>query len=136
MEKEDFIWEHFKFNADQRLKGLNFFILLSIFADGGVFTAIEKELTPFLLFLLGAFICILSTVFWMIDARSKELLEITIPALKHIERNFSENYKIFKIDAEGKGPFLRYTFAIRILLLSQLFFGIGVAFYGISQLMC
>ena len=34
MTPEDFVWDHFKFNAEQRLKAFNFFVILSIFADG------------------------------------------------------------------------------------------------------
>ena len=37
MDGKDLVWDHFKFNAEQRLRGFNFFVLLSIFADGGVF---------------------------------------------------------------------------------------------------
>jgi len=34
--EEDYLWQHFQFNADQQLKAFNFFV------DGGVFTAFEK----------------------------------------------------------------------------------------------
>lgn len=34
-------WDHWKFNADQRIKAFNFFVVFSVFADGGVFTAIR-----------------------------------------------------------------------------------------------
>jgi hypothetical protein len=71
MEEGEFIWDHFKFNAEQRLKGFNFFVLLSIFADGGVLTAIEKNLNPVLLTILGLFTVILATVFWLVDSRSQ-----------------------------------------------------------------
>jgi hypothetical protein len=50
MDGRDLVWEHFKFNAEQRLRSFNFFVLLSIFADGGVFTALEKGFNPKLVF--------------------------------------------------------------------------------------
>ena len=78
MEERQFIWEHFKLNAEQRLKGFNFFVLLSIFADGGVFTAIEKGLNPYLLCILGIFIIALAIVFLLVDTRSHRLLKLTM----------------------------------------------------------
>lgn len=30
-----YVWEHWKFNADQRIKAFNFFVVFAIFADGG-----------------------------------------------------------------------------------------------------
>jgi hypothetical protein len=128
MDGTQFIWEHFKFNAEQRLKGFNFFVLLSIFANGGVFTAIEKQLHFFLLLLLGLFIVILALVFWLVDARSRNLLKLTIPALKEIESTFPETHRLFAIDAKEQGFFIRYTFAFRGLLIFQLLFGMGVIF--------
>lgn len=58
MNESLFIWEHFKFNADQRLKSFNFFVLLSIFADGGVFTALEKNMAPQVLALVGEYLSV------------------------------------------------------------------------------
>jgi len=126
----DLVWDHFKFNAEQRLRGFNFFVLLSIFADGGVFTALEKGLNPKLLLLLGVFIVVLAFVFWLVDARSRQLLNLTIPALKEIESSFPETHRLFALDATLQGKYVRYTFAIRVLLVAQLLFGLGIALYG------
>lgn len=130
MDGKDLVWDHFKFNAEQRLRGFNFFVLLSIFADGGVFTALEKDLNPKLLVLLGLFIVLLAIVFWLVDTRSRQLLNLTIPALKEIESGFPDSYRLFAIDAAAQGTFIRYTFAIRVLFAAQLVFGLGVAWYG------
>jgi uncharacterized membrane protein YedE/YeeE len=126
----DLVWDHFKFNAEQRLRGFNFFVLLSIFADGGVFTALEKGLNPKLLLLLGLFIVVLAFVFWLVDARSRQLLNLTIPALKEIESSFPETHRLFALDETLQGKYVRYTFAIRVLLVAQLLFGLGIALYG------
>lgn len=136
MDEKQFVWEHFKFNADQRLKGFNFFVLLSIFADGGVFTALEKGLEPVLLVVLGFFIVMLSIVFWLVDTRSQRLLELTIPALKEFEVSFGPSSRLFSIDAGTRGNIVRYSTAIRILLLSQFFFGLGVVAYGVCSALC
>ncbi|KAA0068728.1 hypothetical protein [Rhodanobacter sp. T12-5] len=130
MDGRDLVWDHFKFNAEQRLRGFNFFVLLSIFADGGVFTALEKGLNPKLLLLLGVFIVVLAFVFWLVDARSRQLLNLTIPALKEIESSFPETHRLFALDATLQGKYVRYTFAIRVLLVAQLLFGLGIALYG------
>ena len=131
MESRDLVWEHFKFNADQRLKAFNFFVLLSIFADGGVFTAIEQDLNSKLLLLLGLFTALLAVVFWLIDGRSRQLILITLPALKEIESEFPESWRLFALDAAKQGSIVRYTVAIRILLVAQLCFGIGLSLYEV-----
>lgn len=136
MTEEQFVWDHFKFNAEQRLKSFNFFVLLSIFADGGVFTALEKSFDPKLLILLGAFIVILAVVFWLVDTRSQNLLKLTIPALKEIEQKFSEHSQLFKLDSQQQGKFVRYTFAFRTLQICQMLLGSGVLIYGFILWQC
>lgn len=136
MDEGQYLWDHFKFNADQRLKGFNFFVLLSIFADGGVFTALEKGLSPSLLTLLGFFIIILATVFWLVDTRSQQLLRLAIPGLKDFEKCFKPNSRLFELDANAQGIIVRYTFAFRALLFCQLLFGLGVVFYGLHRWLC
>jgi len=136
MKEIEFIWEHFKLNAEQRLKGFNLFVVLSIFADGGVFTAIEKGLNPYLLCILGIFIIVLAVVFLLVDTRSQKLLKITIPALKKLESEFRAESQLFAIDAREQGKLVRYTTAIRILLGSQMLLGIGVLLFGLSRIMC
>lgn len=126
----ELVWDHFKLNAEQRLRGFNFFVLLSMFANGGVFTALERNLSPVLLVLLGGFVALLSLVFFLIDTRSRQLLMITIPAMKEIEAQFPESHRLFAIDAEKQGWMARYTFAIRALFVAQFSFGVGVTIYG------
>lgn len=136
MDASQFVWDHFKLNAEQRLKSFNFFVLLSMFADGGVFTALEKGLMPSSLLLLGGAIALFGIVFWLVDSRSRELLLLTIPALKQIEMNFPENNRLFAIDAQQQGRFVRYTFAFRTLILSQIVFGVGIGLYGAHRWLC
>lgn len=136
MDEGQYLWDHFKFNAEQRLKGFNFFVLLSIFADGGVFTALEKGLNAGLLTLLGFFIIILSTVFWLVDTRSQHLLRLAIPGLKEFETSFKAHSRLFELDAKNQGKVIRYTFAFRALLFCQLIFGLGVVLYGLHGWLC
>lgn len=136
MTEEQFVWDHFKFNAEQRLKSFNFFVLLSIFADGGVLTALEKSFDPKLQILLGAFIVILAVVFWLVDTRSQNLLKLTIPALKEIEQKFPQHSQLFKLDSEQQSNFVRYTFAFRTLQICQMLLGGGVLIYGFMLWQC
>lgn len=131
MNEQQYLCEHYRFNAEQRLKGFNFFVVLSIFAEGGIFTAVEKGFHPLSLALLGGFVVILSAVFWLVDARSRELLGLAVPALKRLERDLPESSRIFSRDSAQKGTIVRYTFAIRALLIGQFIFGAGVACYGL-----
>jgi len=133
VDSTQFVWEHFKFNAEQRLKSFNLFVLLSIFASGGVFTAIQNKVAGPVLGLLGLFLVVLAGVFWLVDSRSRQLIQLAIPALKEIESNFPESHRVFAIDALQQGSIVRYTFAFRALMLCQLAFGIGVAVYAFCQ---
>ena len=132
MDDRDFVWDHFKLNAEQRLRGFNFFVVLSIFADGGVFTALERGLSPKLLIILGVFVAVLAIVFWLMDARSRNLLNLTIPALKEIEATFPESHRLFAIDAAKHGRVIRYTTAIWLLLGAQFLLGFWVICRGAS----
>lgn len=109
------------------------FVLLSTFADGGVFTALGKGFNPEPLLLLGSLVVVLAVVFWLVDTRSRQLLNLTIPALKEIESSFPETHRLFAIDAATQGKIIRYTFAIRMLLASQFFFGLGVVLHGVYR---
>ena len=80
--ERDYLWEHFKFNADQRLRAFYFFVVFSAFADGGVFTAIEKHAGGAVFLLVGAFVCLLAVAFFLIDRRSQDLLRLSVPSLK------------------------------------------------------
>ena len=93
---KDYLWDHFKFNAEQRLKAFNFFVVLSVFANGGVFAAYEKGLEPVAFVLIGALLIALSVVFLVIDVRSKELINLSLPGLKSYELMLSENARILR----------------------------------------
>ncbi|WP_226665314.1 hypothetical protein [Microbulbifer aggregans] len=134
MDERQYLCEHYRFNAEQRLKGFNFFVVLSMFADGGVFTAVEKGFHPLILVLVGGFIVIVSAVFWIVDARSRQLLSLSVPGLKALEQQLSAESRLFIRDSQSHGRIVRYTFAIRALILGQFLFGTGVVLYGLLRL--
>lgn len=130
-EEKDYLWQHFVFNAEQRLKTFNFFVVLSAFADGGVFTAAEKNLHWAMFMLVGGFVAALSVVFWVIDARSRELLQLAVPGLKEFEKKFQEHSRLFANDNQRSWKrYVRFTYAFRALFLLQLMFGFGSIVYG------
>lgn len=126
MTDTEYLWDHWKFNADQRLKAFNFFVVFSVFANGGLFSAIEKCVHPMVIFTVGLFISLLSVVFWMLDKRSRSLLLLSVEGLKDFEmKTVSPNARLFHLDANA-GPVVRYTTAFRLLFVAQLLLGIAV----------
>lgn len=131
LNQQQYLCDHYRFTAEQRLKGFNFFVVLSIFAEGGIFTAVEKGFHPLILTLLGGFVLILCCVFWLVDARSRQLMALAKPGLKLVEQDLPPQARLFTRDTEERGTIVRFTFAIRALLLAQFLFGAGVAAYGL-----
>ncbi|AOS96676.1 hypothetical protein AUP74_01216 [Microbulbifer aggregans] len=131
--QHEYLCQHYRFNAEQRLKAFNFFVVLTMFAEGGIFTAVEKDFHPLILALLGGFVLILCVVFWLVDARSRQLLQLAVPGLRRLEQDLPPEARLFSRDAEKRGSLARYTFAIRALLLAQFLFGFGVALFGLWQ---
>src|SRR5262245_1343833 len=127
-EEQQYLWEHFKLNADQRLKAFNFFVVLSVFAIGGVIAAIEK---PRMLLLIGVFIFLIAFVFTLMDQRSKSLLDLSMPGLREYEKRFPQRAWLF---ANDRARFARYTVAFRILFGAQFILGVGVVTYAARQL--
>lgn len=129
IEEKNYLWQHFVFNAEQRLKAFNFFVILSVFANGGVFAAAEKNLHGVVFILIGGFVVVSSVVFWMIDTRSQELLQLAVPGLKEFEKQFPEHSRLFARDSL-RPKYVRYTYAFRALFALQLIFGLGAMAYG------
>jgi hypothetical protein len=129
-EESHYLWQHFVFNAEQRLKAFNFFVIFSVFANGGVFAAVEKELHGAVFLLIGGFVVVLSVVFWIIDVRSQSLLQLAVPGLKQYETKFPEHSRLFANDTLKRGALVRYTTAFRALFALQTLFGFGVIVFG------
>ena len=128
-----YLWEHWKFNAEQRLKAFNFYVALSIFANGMVFAALEKATHPAVLVLLGGFVSLLALVFAVVDARSRHLLHLTKLGLKELEAGLPAHARLLLLDDERRWRAVRYTVAFNLLFVAQLIFGLMVAGYGVSR---
>ncbi|MDI1257912.1 hypothetical protein [Aquabacterium sp.] len=106
--EENYLWEHWKFNADQRLKAFNFFVVFSIFANGGVFTAFDKTTHPIVLILLGGFVVFLPVY----------------------EKQLRPESRLFHRDDVQASRLVRFTVAFNALFTLQCFFGLSVVAYG------
>jgi lipoprotein signal peptidase len=126
-EERMYLWEHFKFNADQRIKTFNLFVIFSVFANGGAFAAFEKSYPVALKVVIGLFIFLLALVFMLIDRRSKSLTDLAVPGLKIFEAGMANNEsRLFTNDAAKPATIVRYTTAFTLLFSAQMVFGIMV----------
>jgi len=132
-EERDYLWHHFAFNAEQRLKAFNFFVVFSVFANGGVFAPVEKSSHGAVFVLIGGFVTALSVVFALIDVRSQGLLKLAVPGLLEYEGRFAESSRLFARDMQRKAGLIRYTVAFRVLFAMQFVFGVGVVVYGVAR---
>lgn len=135
-EEKQYLWEHFIFNAEQRLKAFNFFVVFAIFANGGVFAAVKNESSNVVFLLIGIFISVLSITFWLIDKRSAYLLNLAKPGLQSYEQNFSPDGRLFIRDEAERHPIARFTVAFRILFGLEFVFGAGVMLYALVSAYC
>lgn len=133
--EEQYLWEHWKFNADQRLKAFNFFVAFSIFANGGVFTAFDRSTHPIVLVLLGGFVVFLSMIFAMVDSRCRRLLRVTKAGLRAYELQLRPESRLFHNDDLGASRVIRFTVAFNTLFTLQCFFGLLVVGYGAYALL-
>jgi hypothetical protein len=132
--ERDYLWEHFKFNADQRLRAFNFFVVFSVLADGGVFAALEKRAHGSVLIVMGLLVCLLAASFFLIDRRSQDLLRLSVPGLKVYEQKFPRHSRLFALEQSRARKVVRYTVAFGMLFAAEFAFGLGAALYGAKLL--
>lgn len=130
--EKNYLWEHFKFNADQRIKAFNLFVVFSVFSNGGAFAAFEKGYPLLLTGIIGAFISLLAVIFFAIDVRSRQLTRLAVDGLKMYEDTLSHDcMKLFQQDEINDAKLFRYTSAFRVLYGAQFLFGLVVIFFGL-----
>ena len=128
--EDTYLWEHWKFNADQRIRAFNFYVVFAIFGNGMVFSAFDKQVPGAVLMLLGGFICLLAVVFAIVDARSRHLLHMTKEGLKLFEQKLSIPARPFLLDDVHRSRWVRYTVAFNLLFGAQALFGLIVIGWG------
>jgi len=133
-EEKDYLWEHFKFNADQRIKAFNFFVVFCVFSNGGAFTAFEKNYSSIFKIGIGFFIIVLAFIFFAIDRRSRHLTNLAIPGLILYEKQLEHpELRLFEIDKNHHSGVFRYSFAFNALYACEMIFGIVIITLGSTQ---
>lgn len=85
-EARNYAWEHFKLHAAQRFTTFNYFIVLAVLMTTALGTALNKDFRyPELACYLSTLLMVTSFVFWKLDQRARQLLEVSKNALKHLE---------------------------------------------------
>jgi hypothetical protein len=130
MDEIQYLWDHWKFNADQRIKAFDFFVVFSVFAGGGVFTAVEKCVDPVVLVVIGVFVIAFSVAFFLMDMRSEQLVGLSLPGIKAFESTLSPSARIFHHDRLHRSKLVRFKYAFRGLFSLQFFFGVLVVAFG------
>jgi hypothetical protein len=135
-QQKNYLWEHFKFNADQRLKAFHFYVLLSVFADGGVYAIVEKGREHAWHLPLGLFLMLLALVFYALDRRSRELLQLSENGLRLYESHLPPVARLFEMDSGKSTKLIRYTNAFLVLYVAQFLFGMAVVGVAARRLLC
>src|SRR5262245_4376604 len=83
----DYAWNYFSFHADQRLKTFTHYVALCT-AVGAVTAAIAAKTE--LIWVAGIFVAaalvLLSTIFWRLDIRNRQLVHHGEDAIRHLEQ--------------------------------------------------
>ena len=109
---ESYLWEHWRFNSEQRLKAFNFFVAFAIFVDGMAFTALDKHAHPLILLFMGGLASLLACVFAIADWRSRDCRPLML-------------------DEISRHSWVRFTVAFNMLFALQCLFGMLVTGFGI-----
>jgi len=118
----------FLYHADQRIKSFNFYILLLIATIGGTITIFEKLSDTPALFYAGILNLIIAITFWVVDIRSKHLVNISRKALLDFEESDRwGNYPTpMKNEGEkqiGLSRLISFTYAFRFTFLLHALIG-------------
>ena len=131
LKEETYLWEHWKFNADQRIRAFNFYVVFAVFGNGVMFSAMDRQFHPALEVLLGGFIALLAVVFAIVDSRSRHLLRLSKAGLKVFEQALPPQSRPFQLDDQNGRWLVRYTVAFNLLFAAQFVFGLGVMAHGL-----
>lgn len=82
-ELRNYVWNYFQYHGSQRLATFHYYILISSLIASGYFLAVKSF--PVLGIVLGILLMLLSFVFWNLDCRNRQALNISIDALEYIE---------------------------------------------------
>jgi hypothetical protein len=132
----DYAWKYFDRHAEQRLKTLHFYLLLSV-ALAGAIAATRGGRSPEAAWPLGILLVALSLIFWLLDRRNRHLIKQAERSLRWLERELGlpgEDGKphpclLFEREAHDTDALPRHALArftyTKCFQLLFLLFGIG-----------
>lgn len=86
LETRDYVWKHWAFHAEQRLRAFHFFILVVTVILAGLLTYIKDARYPHYA-APGCFLLpVLCWIFWRLDCRSRDFIRHAEHILQEIER--------------------------------------------------
>lgn len=81
-------WDYFQMHAAQRLTTFNFYLVISSLITTALFSTFQKDYQLHGIGVIPGFLLtFVSFVFWKLDGRNKELIEIAEASLKFFEAN-------------------------------------------------
>lgn len=132
----EYAWRHFTVIADQRLKTFNFYIIMVAAGVAATLAAFEKKEAAWIMFSVGVLNMVCAVVFFLIDERSRRLVEI--PKMVLIEFEEAKDWKLFRTDAALQKTLWHkitsYTSAFRLAFFSQFVFGLVVVVAAIMSM--
>ena len=90
LETREYVWKHWAFHADQRLRAFHFFILIVTVILAGLLTYLKDARYPAFVAPACVFVPVLSWIFWRLDCRSRAFIHHAEEILKEIEGAISE----------------------------------------------
>jgi hypothetical protein len=131
----DYAWKHFTLIADQRLKTFNFYIIIVAAFTAATIAGFDKADHFWLLFACGFLHIVCSAVFFLIDERSRRLVNTPKHVLIGIEAD--NGWALFQRDVALQevlwNKVASYTGAFRLAFLSQFMFGVMVVIVAFAS---
>jgi hypothetical protein len=124
----DYAWKHFTLIADQRLKTFNFYIIIVAAFTAATVAGFDKANHFWLMVACGLLHVVCSAVFFLIDERSRRLVNTPKQALIAIEAD--NGWELFQRDVLLQSAcwnkITSYTGAFRLAFVAQCLFGLMV----------
>lgn len=126
----EILWQYFSLHASQRIQMLNFYIVLETFLLTAWLTLLQVDAGfSFPRIIIGFALILFSTVFYVLDVRTKSMIKLCEESLCQVEKKhikqFGKKYMIFSLERENtaeerkksklKKWFLSYSKLLRVI---------------------
>jgi hypothetical protein len=132
----EYAWKHFTVIADQRLKTFNFYIIIVAASIAATVAAVEKTKSYGLMLACGLMHPVCALVFFLVDERSRRL--VNIPKEKLMQFEDKNGWELFRKDItmqEGCwNKLTSYTAAFRVAFFFQTVFGGWIVIMAVTSM--